>query len=139
MQTKKTDILACLVDLYKDLYAHKDLFKANFKYSISEVEDFYEQQMEYLFDTNTGKKTHGKEKISNDVIVLKTPDDVKEYLFNNNLSKDDLLKKLSLDEFAYLYKIIYSSPLKSNMRKSDALNTIEKYFNGISRAISMKP
>lgn len=39
----------------------------------------------------------------------------------------------------YLYEIVYKSPLKSNMRKIDALNSIEKYFNGIERAVSMKP
>jgi flagellin-specific chaperone FliS len=142
MQTKRTDILAYLVELYKDFYTHKDLFNVKFKYSIHEIENFYEQ-IKDISDTGVGEKPCVEGKISEDVMALKTSDDVKEYfskyLSNDNQSKDDLLKKLSLSEFSYLYNIIYSSPLKSNMRKIDALNTIEKYFNGISRAISMKP
>jgi uncharacterized protein YdeI (YjbR/CyaY-like superfamily) len=138
MQTKKTDILASLVAVYKDLYIHKDLFTVDFKYSISEVENFYEQ-MKASSNTSITEKRHEKGKISDNIMALKTPDDVKEYLSSNNQSKDDFLKKLSHDEFAYLYNIIYSSALKSNMRKIDVLNTIEKYFNSISRAISMKP
>jgi hypothetical protein len=137
MQDKKTDILAYLVELYKDLYSHRDLFKTHFKYSIYEVENFYEQ-MKSISDTGASKKIK-EEKISNDIRALKTPEDIKNFIFNSNQSKDDLLKKLNLVECAYLYDIIYSSPLKSNMRKIDALNIIEKYFNGISRAISMKP
>jgi hypothetical protein len=43
------------VELYKELYIHKDLFKVNFKYSLSEVENFYEQ-MKDLSDTGVGKK-----------------------------------------------------------------------------------
>jgi hypothetical protein len=138
MKEEKTDILAYLVELYKNFYSHKDLFKTNFKYSICDVEDFYEQ-MKSISDNGVRKKTREEGRISNDIIALKTAEDIKNYLFNNNQSKGDILKKLNLDECAYLYNIIYSSPLKSNMRKIDALNTIEKYFNGISRAISMKP
>jgi hypothetical protein len=138
MQANKTDILANLVSVYKKLYTHKDLLTVDLKYSINEVEDFY-GQMKDSFNISTTKKKHEAGKISDTVLALKTPDDVKDYLSNNNQSKDDLLKNLSLDEFSYLYKIIYSSSLKSNMRKIDALNAIEKYFYGISRAISMRP
>jgi hypothetical protein len=137
MQTKKNDMLAYLVEFYKELYSHKNLFKMNFKYSIPEIESFCEQ-MEDKYDTDIDRKPV-PQKIGDDILALKTPDDIKSYLFNNNQSKDDLEKNLSLCECAYLYNIIYSSPLKSNMRKKDVLNNIEKYFKGISRAISMKP
>jgi hypothetical protein len=136
MQTKKNDMLAYLVEFYKELYSHKNLFKMNFKYSIPEIESFCEQ-MQDKYDAGIGKKS-SKEKISNDILALKTPDDIRDYLYKNQ-SKEDLIKKLSLGEFAYLYNTIYSSPLKSYMRKIDALDEIEKYFKGISRAISMKP
>jgi hypothetical protein len=138
MQTQKTDILASLIAVYKNLYAHRDLFTVDFKYSISEVENFYEQ-MKDASNTSAALRKREEKKISDDIMALKTPDDIKRYLSNKNLPKEDLLKKLSLDEFAYLYKILFSSPLKSNMRKIDVLKTIEKYFNSISRAISMKP
>jgi hypothetical protein len=137
MQTKKDDILAYLIELYKELYSHKNLFKMNFKYSIHEVDIFWEQ-MQAMYDIDIGKKPIIEEKISEEILALKKPDDIRDYLYNNH-SKDDLLKKLSLAECSYLYSIIYSLPLKSNMRKKDALNAIEKYFKGISRAISMKP
>jgi hypothetical protein len=142
MRSKKTDILAYLVELYKKFYNHKDFLKIDFKYSISEVEDFY-NQAKNLPENDKVEKSGKKETIRDDILNLQTADDVKEYLSkyiaNGSQSKEDLLKDTSLSEFAYLYKIIYSSQLKPNMRKIDAFKTIEKYFNGISRAVSMKP
>lgn len=142
MGNKKTDILTYLVELYKEVYNHKDLLKLDFKYSMSEVEDFYNQAKISSENDNT-EKSSKKETVRDDILALKTADDVKEYLSkyitNGNQSKEDLLKDTSLSEFAYLYNIIYSSPLKPNMRKIDAFKTIEKYFNGISRAVAMKP
>jgi hypothetical protein len=142
MQNKKIDIFAYLVELYKEIYKHKNLLNLDFKYSISEVEDFY-TQIKVLSENDDVEKSSKKETIRDDILNLKTADDVKryfsKYIANGNQSKEDLLKDTSLSEFAYLYKIIYSSPLKPNMRKIDAYKTIEKYFNGISRAVSMRP
>ena len=142
MRHKKTDILAYLVDIYKDFYTHKELFKVDFKYSPDDIEDFYKQFQDSMTE-GTDKKSGSKETIRTDILALKTTDDIKVYLTkyrsNDTLLKDVLIKELSLDELGYLYEIIYESPLKSNMRKIDALNSIEKYFNGISRAVSMKP
>jgi hypothetical protein len=142
MRNKKTGILAYLVELYKEIYKHKDFLKLDFKYSISEVENFY-NQTRISSENDNFEKSSKKETIRDDILNLKNVDDVKDYLSkyiaNGNQSKEDSLKDTSLSEFAYLYKIIYSSPLKPNMRKIDAFKTIEKYFNGISRAVSMKP
>jgi hypothetical protein len=142
MRNKKIDILAYLVELYKEIYNHKDFLKLDFKYSISEVEDFY-NQTRISSESDNVEKSNKKETIREDILNLKTADDVKEYfskyIANGSQSKEDLLKDTSLSEFAYLYKIIYSSQLKPNMRKIDAFKSIEKYFNGISRAVSMKP
>jgi hypothetical protein len=142
MRNKKTDILAYLVELYKEIYNHKDFLKLDFKYSISEVEAFYNQTKKSSENDNV-EKSNKRETIRDDILNLKTADDVKEYLSkyitNGNQSKEDLLKDTSLSELAYLYKIIYSSQLKPNMRKIDAFKTIEKYFTSISRAVSMKP
>jgi hypothetical protein len=142
MQHKKTDILAYLVDVYKDFYTHKELFRLNFKYSPNDIEDFYKQFQDSIAD-RTGEKSASKEPVRADILALKTVDDVKGYLVKyrsgGTLAKDVLIKELNLEEFDYLYEIIYKSPLKSSMRKADALNSIEKYFNGISRAVSMKP
>jgi len=62
MQTKKMDMLAYLVELYKELYTHKDILKIKFKYSVSEVEDLYEQ----MKDTsgNYEKTNKNEEKIN---------------------------------------------------------------------------
>jgi DNA repair exonuclease SbcCD ATPase subunit len=142
MLNKKIDVLSSLVEIYKDLYAHKDLFNVNFKYSPNEVENFY-KQIQPTLKIEDIEKTKEKEGINEDILALKTTDDIKEYFMkwssDDNLSKEDLIKKLSLNEFGYIYTIIFSSPLKSNMRKIDALNAIEKFFTGISRAVSMKP
>jgi hypothetical protein len=142
MYQRKADILAFLVEVYKEFYTYKDLFKMNFKYSPSDIENFYKQFHDSMTSGNN-KQSNAQETIRADILSMKTVDDIKGYLIkyrsNGVLSKDALIKELSLDEFDYLYKIIYKSSLKSNMRKIDALNSIDKYFNGVSRAISMKP
>jgi hypothetical protein len=130
------------VEVYKKVYEHKDFLKLDFKYSTSEVENFY-NEIEVSSENNNVERANKKETIRADILNLKTVDDVKgyfsKYISNDNQSKENLIKDTSLSEFAYLYNIIYSSPLKPNMRKIDALKTIEKYFNGISRAVAMKP
>jgi hypothetical protein len=142
MSDRKSDILSYLVKFYKDIYAHKDLIKINFKYPVNEIESTCKEIQE-LFENDNIIKSNTEQTISDEIQTLKTPDDIKEFLlkyrFNGSLSKDDLLNKFNRNDFNYLYKIIYLSPLKSNIRKEDALNAIERYFYGISRAVSMKP
>ena len=81
MREKKPDILSYLVELYKDFYSHKDLFKINFKYSIYEVENYY-KQIKNKSDTSDAKKLN-EENISEDILSLKTDDDVKGILTIN--------------------------------------------------------
>lgn len=142
MSNKKSDILSYLVNFYKDIYTHKDLFKINFKYPVDEIESTC-KEIQDLFETDNVIKSKIKQTISDEIQELKTTDDIKDFLSkyrcNGILSKDDLLNKFNLSDFSYLYKIIFLSPLKSNMRKIDAINSIERYFYGISRAVSMKP
>jgi len=142
MSNKKNDILSYLVNIYKDIYTHKDLFKINFKYPVNEIESVC-KEIQDLFETSNIIKSNINQAISEEIQTLKTSDDIKDFLskyyFNGILSKDELINKFSLNDINYLYQIIYLTPLKSNMRKIDALNSIEKYFYGISRAASMKP
>jgi len=138
---KEKDMLRYLINLYKDLYNHKDLFSFDFKFSPNEIEEVYkDDKTSFKIDKD---KQRNCEIIGNDILALKTPESVREFMSSYNLndkeSKDNLIKKLNLQEFAYLYEIIYSSPLKSNMRKIDAFNSIDKYFYGISRADSIRP
>ena len=140
MKNKEQDILRYLIKVYSDFYAHKNLFNIEFKYSPKDLELLNGNSQ---FSSDINKQIEKKESISEDILALKTPDDVKEYIskyYTDTMhTKDELMNKLNLKEFDYLYKVIYSTPLKSNMRKVDALNSIEKYFYGISRAISIKP
>jgi len=142
MKNKKNDILSYLEKIYKDIYIHKDLFNINFKYSVNEIESVC-KEIQDLFETDNIIKSNTKQTISEEIQALKTTDDIKDFLSkyrcNGILSKDELVNKFSLNDINYLYQIIYLTPLKSNMRKIDALNSIEKYFYGISRAVSMKP
>jgi len=142
MPNKKSDILSYLVKLYKDIYTHKELLNINFKYPINEIENTCKEIQE-LFEADNKTKSDTKQTISDEIKMLKTSDDVRNFLLkyhsNGILLKDELINKFNLNDFKYLYKIIYLTPLKSNMRKSDAIDSIEKYFYGISRAVSMKP
>jgi hypothetical protein len=96
--------------------------------SFDDIEDFYKQFQDSTTD-GKGEKPNTKKAIRSDILVLKTPDDIKAFLMKyrsgGTFSKDALIKELSLNEFGYLYKIIYKSPLKSHMRKIDAFNSIE--------------
>jgi hypothetical protein len=135
MRSSEVDMLAYLVDMYKDFYIHKDLFNKKFKYSINDIDEFL-NQIKNVTPISMGSVS--KEIVRDDILALKTPDDVKRYLEKVD-QKNNSLKELSLNELGHLYKILYYSPIKSNMRKFDVLNSIERYFAGISRAVSMKP
>jgi hypothetical protein len=144
MLNKEMDILTYVVDTYKDFYTHKELFNRKFKYSQDEIDGFINKiKNEIEIKDKVISFVENKEVIRGDILALNSYDDVKKYIetlkTDSNLTKEDLLNKLSLKEWGYLYNIIYSSPIKSSMRKIDVLNSIERYFSSISRAVSMKP
>jgi len=78
-----------------------------------------------------------------DVLLIKTEDEVKEYynknLICNNEDQKECLKKISTKELKHLHGVLYSTPVRSSIRKIDILRLIKMYFDGIDRALSMKP
>lgn len=54
-------------------------------------------------------------------------------------SKNACLKRISLEELKLIYSQLYCAPAKSKIKKEELLSLIEKSFNGIDRALSMKP
>jgi len=81
-----------------------------------------------------------------EVFSIKDEYDVREF-YNNNLiydrsnesSKHEVLKKITVKESRHLYSTLYVSSIRSQARKVDLLRAIEMYFDGIDRALAMKP
>ncbi len=142
---KDKDILKKLSQVYKDFECLKDrkIFpKDYFKYSVEEVEETVKK----IVDQEVKDKPIKKKAVRCEVQMIDNVEMAKKfYLEHLVYNKDDLeakqecLKKISLEELKVIYKKIYNIEVKSKIKKEELLLLIEKYFNGIDRAISMKP
>jgi hypothetical protein len=144
MNNKEQNILQSLLKLYVDMYPSKELFnKVYFKHSPQDVENtIISLQEEKKPSPNTKRKKTTREVIAS----IHSEDQVHSYYLqnlqydrNDRKSKESCLKKITLEELKHLYSILYTSPLKSSLRKSDVLDLIERYFSSIDRARSLKP
>jgi hypothetical protein len=144
MNNKEQNILQSLLKLYVDMYPSKELFnKLYFKHSPQDVENtILSLQEEKKPTPNTKRKKTLKAAISS----IHSEDQVHSYYLqnlqydrNDNKSKELCLKKITLEELKHLYSILYTSPLRSGLRKSDVLDLIARYFASIDRARSLKP
>lgn len=148
MSSKKNEIIQSLFSFYKQMYDSKDLFnKSYFKYSPDQVfkelkNELTNVSIDNLKNTEVSKNLILREEIAS----LKDEKDVKHYFKNNAFYSSDetdirenILKNFSTEELKYIYNILYSSPLRSKVRKTDILIAIEKYFDSMDRVRSMKP
>jgi hypothetical protein len=144
MNSKEQNILQSLLKLYIDMYPSKELFnKVYFKHSPQAVENMIiSLQKEKKPSPSTKRKKSLKEAISS----IHSEDQVHSFYLqnlqydrNDSKSKELCLKKITLEELKHLYCILYTSPLKKSLRKSDILDLIERYFASIDRARSLKP
>lgn len=143
MNKKEKDILQSLLKIYKEMYLSKELFnKNNLKYTPEEVENVINN----LSVEQKPTSQRNQNAIRESILSIVTADEVKSFYLENLLydhsdskSKEECLKNISVDELKYLYSILYSSPVRTTIRKKDLLDLIEKYFDSIDRAFSMKP
>jgi hypothetical protein len=144
MNSKEQNILQSLLKLYVDMYPSKELFnKVYFKYSPQVVENTIILLLE---EKKPGPKTKRKKTPREVISSIHSEDQVHSYYLrnlqydrNDSKSKESCLKKITLDELKHLYGILYTSPLRKSLRKSDVLDLIERYFASIDRARSLKP
>jgi uncharacterized membrane protein len=142
MNTKKTAILNNLLNMYKDFYPSSAIFsKSYFKYSIEDVEKVIEELLSK--PKIEPKKRAG---IRDEIKSIGSEEETKRFYERNLIynkedetSKKECLKRITLDELKYIYSQLYSSPAKAKCKKEELLSLIEKYFNGIDRALGMKP
>jgi len=140
---KEIDILQSLLKIYKEMYLSKELFnKNNLKYTPEEVENVINN----LSVEQKPTSQRNQNVIRESILSIVTADEVKTFYLENlsydhsdSKSKEECLKNISVDELKYLYSILYSSPVRKTIRKIDLLDLIEKYFDSIDRAFSMKP
>lgn len=147
MKKNQKIMIKDLAEFYLKLYSNKELFNKNyFKYTSSEINKFIDEVVAVQSDSTSEINKINKEPIRDEILQLQSTDAIANYLYTNlkydklnPTSKDELLSNISLSELKYLYYKIYSCEVKSKMRKIDIFNSIERYFDGINRALTMKP
>ncbi|MGG1654372.1 hypothetical protein ACIFOF_24740 [Paenibacillus sp. NRS-1780] len=148
MSSKKNEIIQALFSLYKDMYDAKNLFnKAYFKYSPDQVfKELKEELADVSIDTSKNADVSKSSVLRDEILSLKDEMDVmnyakKTFVYSNDDidTRDNILKSFSTEELKHMYNILYSSPLRSKVRKTDILTAIEKYFDSMDRVRSMKP
>lgn len=142
---KEKDILKTLLKCYKDFGSLKDsgaLRKGYFKYSAEEAEAAVHKLISPPEEGTAAKKSAVRDEIQKiDNIEMAKQFYLEHLVYDKEdaEAKKKCLKSISLDELKLLYKKIYSEETRSKITKEEALLQIEKYFNGIERALSMKP
>jgi hypothetical protein len=146
--SKKNEVIQALFSLYKDMYDAKSLFnKSYFKYTPDQVfKELKNELTDTIADSSKDVEISKSLVIRDEILSLKNEMDVlnfmkKNFIYDNNAvdARENLLKSYSTEELKHMYNILYSSPLRSKVRKSDVLTTIEKYFDSMDRIRSMKP
>lgn len=145
LNAKEKDILKTLLKCYKDfapLGTGGALRKGYFKYSAEEAEEVVKKLITPLEENTETKKTAVRDEIRQIENVEMAKQFYLEHLVYNKEdaeAKKKCLKSISLDELKLLYQKIYKEETRSKITKEEVLLQIEKYFNGIERALSMKP
>lgn len=142
---KDRDILNKLVRLYRDfeyLKGSNALRKGYFRYSVEDVEETVLKLLKQPTLESAPKKSNIREEIR----IIDSKEKAKQfYLKYLTYNKDDsdakqnCLKNISLDELKIIYSKVYGTEIKSKVTKGTLLSLIERYFDGIDRALSMKP
>ncbi|MFT8323625.1 MAG: hypothetical protein ABF649_22490 [Bacillus sp. (in: firmicutes)] len=143
MNKREQEILQSLLKLYIDMYPSKNLFnKTYFKYTPEDIKKVFS----LIISENQESSQKNRNRIRESILSINTEDEVKNFYLENLLYnqsdikfKEECLKRISLDELKHLYSILFSSPLRTNIRKNELLDLIRSHFDSIDRAKSMKP
>lgn len=143
MKQKEQNLLRNFLELYTELYVVKDLYKEKyFKYTPEEAQIL----VDGIICERDKQPTISKNELRQEIKNISTEEEVKNYFYNhlmfdrsNSEEKNACLNQISTNELKYLYAILYSTPVKSKIRKVELLDAIEKYFASIDRALSMRP
>jgi len=145
ISVKDKDILKKLVQVYSTFSVLKDsdaIHKDYFKYSVEEAEETVQK----IVNQESADKPVKKRAIREEVQIIDNVEMAKQFYLEHLVynkeetgAKQECLKKISLEELKLVYKKIYNTEAKSRITKEELLSLIEKYFNGIDRALSMKP
>ena len=152
MSNNPSEIIRAVCEFYKNMYDVKEVFnKSYFKYTPEEVmkacASILGERTNQSVDNNqlrTGNKK--KPSVRDSILDLTNEDDLRKFYLNelaydkkNPISREECLKRFSTEEFKVMYNLLYSSAPRSKARKDELLTAIEKYFESIDRARSMKP
>ncbi|KJD46805.1 hypothetical protein [Paenibacillus terrae] len=146
--SKKNEVVQALFSVYKDMYDAKSLFnKSYFKYTPNQIfKELKDELTDTFVDSSKDIEVSKSVVIRDEILSLKNEMDVLNFMKNNFIydnnaidARETLLKSFSTEELKHMYNMLYSSPLRSKVRKSDVLTAIEKYFDSMDRIRSMKP
>ncbi|WP_160680793.1 hypothetical protein [Clostridium sp. C8-1-8] len=143
MEGNQQEILENLISLYKEMYKAKNLFnKSYFRYTPSEVE----KAINKAFSEGQDAIKKEKSKVNESILAIRTIEEVEKfyrstftYDYSNDKERKNCLKKIKLDDMKHLYYILYSSQPRKSATKRELLSLIEKYFESIGLALSLKP
>ena len=148
MRKKNEEIIEYVLKQYIDLYDKKEVL--NNKYFKAKKEDVLDivnslNKIIEIEDYEKKVKTKKTSDLSDNIVTIKTEEDVEKYYFNNLIYKHgdekerkNVLKHISAVELKYLYNILYKTELRGRVNKLQILVGIEKYFENKNRALYLK-
>lgn len=143
MKQKEQSLLQNFLELYTELYEVKHIYKEKyFKYTPEDAKALIENIIQ---EADRLPRSPGNE-IRQEIKDISTEDEVKKYFYkylvydrNNPEEKERILNQINTTELKRLYTILYSTPVKTKIRKAELMDFIGNYFASIDRALSMRP
>lgn len=138
-----------LLDLYEILYHMGESNKTLSFFSpeiLKKIKYKPEEVKKVLNITNTAIEK-SKQSISSEISSIKTQNQALDY-FSKNLSdvfrpniseteKNDILKKVTLEELKYLYQIVFGIPMENKCKKMDIIYKMKDYHENEKRTVDL--
>lgn len=141
----KTDLL----DLYEILYYMGKNDKASSFFSTEVIKKikYKPEEIKKVLNITDPVIKKNRQSLSNEISSIKTRNQALEYLAKNifvifrpdisETEKNDIIKKVTLEELKYLYQIVFGISMENKCKKMDIVYKIKDYYENEKRTADL--
>lgn len=138
-----------LLDLYEILYHMGESNKtlSFFSPEILKKIKYKPEEVKKVLNITHPVSEKSKQSISNEILSIETQNQALDYFVKNlsdvfkpNISeseKNDILKKVTLEELKYLYQIVFGIPMENKCKKMDIVYKMKDYYENEKRTADL--
>lgn len=138
-----------LLDLYEILYhmGKNNKVSSFFSTEVLKKMKYKPEEVKKVLNITECVIEKSRQSISNEISSIETRNQALDYfaknlsdVFKPNISqteKNDILKKVTLEELKYLYQIIFGIPMENKCKKMDIVYKIKDYYENEKRTADL--